>query len=111
MGFPNCVGVIDGTFLPLSTCPQQDDFGDLHGPKEHYSFSSLFINDYNQRILHHVSGLPGCSHDSKIHTLSTMFQHPDSFFGPNEYLLGDSVFMNSPHMVVSFGSFHLSKSF
>jgi hypothetical protein len=57
--WPNCVGSVDGTLLPLAFRPEIDSFPDYHGRKYQYSLSVLVINDDKRRIRYFSAGWPG----------------------------------------------------
>ena len=38
-GWPNCVGVADGTLLPLAFQPETENYPEYHGQKYLYSLS------------------------------------------------------------------------
>jgi hypothetical protein len=48
--FPNCIGLMDGTLLPMALEPSSEDAADYHGRKFPYSLTVLVINDDKQRI-------------------------------------------------------------
>lgn len=91
-GWPNCVGVVDGTLLPLAFTPETDDAPDYHGRKYQYSLSVLVINDDKRRIRYFLAGWPGKTHDNRVLRNSRVGKNPSAFFRPNEYILGDSAF-------------------
>jgi hypothetical protein len=100
--FPCCVGVADGTLLPLAFSPWTSDAPDYSGRKFQYSLSVLIINDHKRRVRHFLAGFPGSAHDNKIWSNTLLCRNPTNFFSQNEYLLGDSAFCNGPVMVTSY---------
>ena len=99
--FPNCVGFIDGTLLPLSSRPL------LHGEnylsrKKYYAIVMLVVNDDDARILYYHIGWPGSVHDNRVWRTCKLCTNSESFFSPKEYLLGDSAFTASSVMVPPF---------
>ena len=102
---PNCVGIIDGTLLPLARKPQREDFPDYSGRKFAYSLSTLVVADDRRRIRYHLSGFPGTAHDNRIFQATMFYESPDEYFSKAEYLLGDSAFECKPFMVSSFRNY------
>lgn len=99
----NCIGIADGTLLPLTYAPQSSDAPDYHGRKHQYSLSVMIINDDMKRIRMYNAGNPGCVHDSRIYSQMPLFTQPDQYFNNQRYfILGDSAFVNSPTMVTSY---------
>ena len=99
----NCIGVADGTLIPLTFAPQSSDAPDYHGRKHPYSLSVMIINDDLKRIRMYHAGNPGCVHDSRVYGQLPLSTHPEQYFSNQRYfLLGDSAFTNSPTMVTSF---------
>ncbi|KAL3686129.1 hypothetical protein R1sor_004151 [Riccia sorocarpa] len=73
-GFPGCVGLIDGTLIPLSQRPH--DGGQVYyDRKNRYSYNVQIINDDRRRILFCFAG---------------------------EYLIGDSGYTPLPRLVPAF---------
>jgi DDE superfamily endonuclease len=100
--FPNCVGMIDGTLFPLARCPSTNDCPDYSGRKHQYSLSVIIINDDSRLIRYYISGWPGSAHDNRIFNNTPVTQKPHEYFTERQYLLGDSAFENSNHMVSSY---------
>jgi DDE superfamily endonuclease len=101
--FPNCVGLIDGTLLPLATRPL------LHGEnylsrKRFYAIVMLVVCDDQSRILYYHVGWPGSVHDNRVWRTCNLFKNCATMFSPKEYLLGDSAFTASDIMVPPFKS-------
>jgi DDE superfamily endonuclease len=103
--FPNCVGLIDGTLLPLATHPL------LHGEnyssrKQFYAIVMLVLCDDQSRILYYHVGCPGSIHDNRVWRTCKLFKTRNCavMFSPREYLLEDSAFTASDIMVLPFKS-------
>lgn len=99
--FPNCVGLIDGTLLPLHSRPL------LHGEnylsrKRFYAIVMLVVCDDQGRILYYHVGWPGSAHDNRVWRTCRLCKRHSDHFSPREYLLGDSAFTASDIMVPPF---------
>ena len=99
--FPNCVGLIDGTLLPLATRPL------LHGEnylsrKRFYAIVMLVVCDDQGRILYYHMGWPGSVHDNRVWRNCQLNRRPGEFFSKKQYLLGDSAFTASAIMIPPF---------
>ena len=99
--FPNCVGLIDGTLLPLASRPL------VHGEnylcrKKFYAIVMLVVCDDLGRILHFHVGWPGSVHDNRVWRTCSLFKKCNDRFSPKQYLLGDTAFTASSIMVPPF---------
>ena len=82
--FPNCVGIIDGTLLPLAQRPL------LHGEnylsrKRFYAIVMLVVCDDQCRMLYYHVGWPGSVHDNRVWRTCRMFRKCHKYFSPKEY--------------------------
>eukprot|EP00804_Cyclotella_cryptica_P018902 CCRYP_006432-RA/>CCRYP_006432-RA protein AED:0.22 eAED:0.22 QI:0/-1/0/1/-1/1/1/0/257 len=59
---PNCIGLMDGTLLPLGIAPSCSDAADYSGRKFPYSLTVCVINDDKRKIRAYLSGFPGSTH-------------------------------------------------
>lgn len=99
--FPHCVGVIDGTLLPLEFKPSL--FGDAyHTRKQNYCVHMLIVSDDQGRVRYYIAGWPGSVHDNRVWTLCDLHKNAGEYFSGLEYLLGDSAFRPSPVMIPAF---------
>jgi hypothetical protein len=89
---PNCLGLMDGTLLPLGIAPISDDSADYHGHKFPYALTVLVINDDKRRIRAYLSGYPGSTHDNRLWRNMKQNQQAHKYFSDLEYLLGDTAF-------------------
>ena len=99
--FPNCVGIIDGTLLPLAARPL------VHGEnylsrKRFYAVVMLVVCDDQGRVLYHHIGWPGSVHDNRVWRNCKLNTRPGDFFSNRQYLLGDSAFTASAIMIPPF---------
>jgi DDE superfamily endonuclease len=99
--FPNCVGIIDGTLLPLASRPL------LHGEnylsrKKFYAIVMLVVCDDQSRILYYHVGWPGSVHDNRVWRTCALYKNHEQYFSRQEYLLGDSAFTASDLMIPPF---------
>ncbi|ETI30452.1 hypothetical protein F443_22426 [Phytophthora nicotianae P1569] len=99
--FPNCVGFVDGTLLPLEFKPRL--FGeDYFSRKMYYAVNCLVVCDDKGRILYLNAGWVGSAHDNRIWENSKLYVNRDRNFNNQEYLLGDSAYTPSAVMVPAF---------
>ena len=103
-GMPNCVGIIDGTLFPLAFSPQTIDAPNYKGRKHGYTLSSVIVCDDKRVIRYYNCGWPGSTHDNRIFRNTSLANNPHSHFDKNQYLIGDSAFVNRWFMVSAFTS-------
>jgi len=101
-GFPNVVGIADGTLFLLAFEPETEDAPDYKGRKHTCTLTVMIICDCDRKIRYHHSGCPGSAHDNRVYRNMDLYQNPENYFSENEFNLGDSAFANSPFMVSSF---------
>ncbi len=63
---PNCIGLMDGTLIPLGIAPSCSDAADYSGKKLTYSLTVCVINDDKRKIRAYLSGFPGSTHDNQV---------------------------------------------
>jgi hypothetical protein len=101
-GFPNCVGIADGTLFPFAFRPETEDAPDYKGRKLGYTLTCMVICDDERFIRYYLTGWPGSVHDNRIFRLTKLSKMPGLYFSFKEYLLGDSAFENQWFMVSAF---------
>jgi hypothetical protein len=99
--FSNCVGIADGTLLPLAFKPTLDGESYLCR-KRFYALNMLVICDDLGRIIYYVCGWPGSVHDNRVWRTSALCVRHEDFFLPKEHLLGDSAFHPSSVMIPAY---------
>ena len=88
-GFPDVIGIMDGTHIVLATKPSYQ--GEWYfNRKSRYSISCMIVNDQNCRITHLQAGFLGSAHDSWVFLNSQLWLKHDDFFKGDEYLLTNS---------------------
>lgn len=97
-----CVGMIDGFHVVLYQRPGRDDGADFFNRKGSYSFNILGVCDHRRRLRHISVGNVGRTGDNPIWTISKPYQEPERHFTNSQYLLGDSAFVPSDHIVAMF---------
>lgn len=100
-GFPNCVGIADGTLMPLVFKPTLNG-ADYCGRKVPYSLNVLIINDDVSRIRYFIAGWPGTAHDNRIWRNCNMARNGEEFMNACEYILGNSAFQSAPNMLPNY---------
>jgi hypothetical protein len=101
-GLPNCIGVADGTLLPLAFRPSTEDYADYKGRKMLYTLTMLVVNDDQRRIRYYNAGWPGSTHDDRVFRNSRIVQHLDDHFRETEYIIGDSAYGTQNFMVSTY---------
>jgi len=78
LGFPGCVGFVDGTTIPLSQRPehQGDFYYDRHG---RYSLNLQVVCDMDRRILYLFAGYTGMATDNSMLPSSSTLKLTRSF--------------------------------
>jgi hypothetical protein len=98
-GFANCVGVVDGTVFPLAFKPRV--YGEEYWYcKGGYSLHCLIICDDKMRILDYLIGYPGSVHDNRVWMKMDQHSHFFNYFSRLQYLLANSAFTTSVHLIV-----------
>jgi hypothetical protein len=79
-GFPNCVGIADGTLFPFAFRPETDDAPDYKGRKLGYTLTCMVICDDKRFIRYYLTGWPGSVHDNRIFGMTKLARMPGCFF-------------------------------
>lgn len=90
--FPNCIGLMDGTSLPLAFDTSSDNAADYHGRRFPYSLTVSVINDDKQQIRAHLAGYPGSTHDNRLWLNMKQNNYSHKFFSTSECVLCDTAF-------------------
>ena len=85
-----CVGIGDGTLLPLAFKPSRDDFTDFYGRKGGYTLTMFIISDHLNRIRYYHAGWPGAVHDERVFRNTRVCLQPHNYFSSKQYILCDS---------------------
>ena len=94
---------MDGTLLPLEFKPALD--GECYySRKGFYALNMLIVCDYMARVTYYQVGWPGSVHDNRVWRTCKMGRRSSDYFLPHEYLLTDSAFTPSQHIVPAFKS-------
>lgn len=99
-GFPNCLGFIDGSTIPLEFRPKYRD-EEFYTRKANFAIQTLAVCDHRRKIRYFATGFFGCTHDSRMFNL-TMGKNPSKYFDEGEYMLADSAFACTSFMVPTF---------
>lgn len=100
-GFQNCIGIIDGTLIILSTRPTE--YGDWYYCRKNcYAINVQVICDDRGKVTYLYGGWPGSTHDNRAWRNCKVFRNAEMYFVEGEYLLGDSAYSLSSIMVQAF---------
>jgi hypothetical protein len=87
-GLPNCIGVADGTLLPLAFWSSTEDYADYKGRKLLYTLTMLVVNDDQRRIWYFHGGWPGSTHADRVFRSCRIVQELQAHFQHMEYIIG-----------------------
>lgn len=99
--FSNCVGFIDGTFINLLYTPEVDHFF-YYNRKSTYAINAMVICNAFRQIIYIRAGDTSAVHDSTVFARSLICQNINDFFDADEYLLADSAYTPTHHMIPPF---------
>ncbi|KAL3689469.1 hypothetical protein R1sor_015778 [Riccia sorocarpa] len=103
LGFPGCIGLVDGTLVKLSQRPLDD--GETYFDKNsNYSMNVHVICDQNKRVIYFSAGMPGSCHDLTCLRRSLLWGRLGSaqLFDNGQYLLGDNEYIPLDRLVCSY---------
>lgn len=98
---PNCLGYVDGTEFRLAERPSEDHEA-YFSRKHQYSIKAQITCDHKKKIRHVVIGYPGSVHDARIYANSQLCIHPENFFSPGQYIIGDSAYKVSETVITPY---------
>lgn len=98
--FPGCVGIIDGTHIPIIAPKNWPT--EYWCFKKFYSISSLCVVDADLRFIFFRSGYPGVRQDTHNFEDSELWHARTVMQQRGVYLLGDKGFTCSPTMIVPY---------
>lgn len=96
------MGIVDGCHIILYVRPGTDDAGDYYNRKDTYSYNVQGVVGPDKRIRHLHVGHAGSLHDTRVFRNSTFGMDPESLFAPHQYLLADSAYTPSQHLIPVF---------
>lgn len=100
--FPNVIGIVDGTHIPILS-PGGDDAETYRNRKTWFSINTQGVCDANMKFIDIVARWPGSTHDQTIFNFSKLrarFENKE--FGEVSYLLGDAGYANKNYLLVPF---------
>ncbi|SCZ95295.1 BZ3500_MvSof-1268-A1-R1_Chr11-2g03413 [Microbotryum saponariae] len=98
-----CIGVIDGTLLPLATAPfAKDRMTFYNGRKKMYCLNMQATVDDKRRFTSVDGGFPGIRHDNEMFRQSQIWRRRDVYFRGRKFLLGDKGYAQSAVLIRSF---------
>lgn len=97
-GFPNVIGVIDGSHIPISS-PGKDVGEQYRNRKSFFSINTQVIGNENGKILDIVARWPGSTHDQTMLDFSLIKTRLQSGEFGDGFLLGDSGYGNKNYLL------------
>ncbi|POM61725.1 hypothetical protein PHPALM_29222 [Phytophthora palmivora] len=95
------VGFVDGTHVILDQKPHIN--GALHYHRKcRYSLIVQIVCNEDKVILHAFTGWLGSSCDSTVFSKTPLAQHPERFFSDDQYLIGDTGYALSTHLITPY---------
>jgi hypothetical protein len=99
--FSGCVGFVDGTFITLLYAPQKDWIF-YYNRKSSYALNAMVVCTDQKRIIYVRAGDTSAVHDTRVFNNSRLATHPEQFFSPGEYLIGDSAYTVTKRMIAPY---------
>ncbi|XP_030849444.1 putative nuclease HARBI1 [Strongylocentrotus purpuratus] len=97
-GFPQVIGVVDGTHIRLNGAPLGPGEHVYMNRKRYYSINTQIICDTNYKIINILARWPGSTHDSRIFQNSRVGQTFEDL-QQHGLLLGDSGYALRPYLM------------
>ncbi|KAI5118939.1 hypothetical protein M0805_006285 [Coniferiporia weirii] len=87
-GFPGCIGIVDGSLIPLANKPHVNR--ELYWCcKKFYSVTLQAICDHNSHFIDYELGWPGSIHDTMVFHKSDVWLNKSKYFEDDDYILTD----------------------
>lgn len=94
---------MDSTLLPLEICPL--DLGETYFTRKVcYAVNMPIVCDLRGRITYYVVGWPGSVHGNRVRRNCDLRLRTEKYFVSSQYLLTNSAFNSSEHVVPAFKS-------
>lgn len=101
--FHSCVGFVDGSIIPFAVKSATEDFADYYTKRKRvYGWNIALICDYNRRVIGLHTGWVAAAHDQRVYSSTPLYREPNAYFGTDEYLLADSGYEASQHVVPAY---------
>lgn len=94
-GFPDCLGFVDGTLIPLDYKPAWD--GEMF-----YTLSAMIVCDDQKLIRIVYTGWSGSTHDARVFSNCPIMLNLTEYFDEKEYILADSAYPSLPNVVPAY---------
>ena len=99
-GFPNVIGAIDGSLIPIRAPYRDEHLYVCH--KGFHALNVMAVCNAQLSFTNFVSRWHGSVHDSAIFQSSNLMQHMESGGGRNGWLLGDRGYGIQPYLLTPF---------
>ncbi|CAG8517100.1 7103_t:CDS:2 [Scutellospora calospora] len=103
-GFPDIIGVIDGTHVYLFEAPNKPNKDVYINRKRRYAIHVQGVVDHLGRFINYDIGWPASVHDAKVFSNSSLYTQQNNLFQDDDYILADSAYPISKWCIPSFKS-------
>lgn len=77
--------------------------------KKKYALDFCAVCDFSTRFICTFAAWLNSQHDARVYASTNLQRHPENYFSPGEYLLGDTAYKNSSHLVSPYKSLQMRK--
>ncbi|CAG8619505.1 629_t:CDS:1 [Paraglomus occultum] len=101
-GFPNVIGTIDGSHIPLWEAPSNKNKDVYYSRKQRYGIHLQGVVDHDGLFTTYNVGWPASVHDAKVFKNSSVVKMRSQFFIEQDYLLVDGAYPLSEFTITPF---------
>ncbi|GAU97258.1 hypothetical protein RvY_08585 [Ramazzottius varieornatus] len=93
--------MLDRTLVSLEYKPTKHG-DDYWSHKSQYGISAMVVCDDKRKMRYMFIGFRGSAHDMRVDSNSSMARQVSKLFSPGEYLLADSAYTTTTHIIASY---------
>ena len=94
-----CVGVMDGTVVPLAYQPSSEDKGNFWNYKRFYGLAVFAVCNIHKNFQLINLSFCGSPHDSRMFKDTLLYTNAKRHFSSGEWVMGDAAFAQSEYVV------------